>query len=279
MTVDLSPVIHAAKRANPPEAGDYVRDGLLICGKCHTPKQCRITLYGQVKTMPCLCKCASDRLEAEEQARRAQDRLDYIRRLRVQGIRDKAALNCTFASDKGINTALMDKARRYVTAWERMQRENIGVIFWGNTGTGKTFAAGCIANELISKGVPVLMTSFPRILSGLTGTYADDRLNYMDSLRHFDLLVIDDLGAERQSGFALESVYSVIDARAKTGKPLIVTTNLSLAELKNPKDISCQRIYDRVLEMCVPIRAVGQSLRRLSADEKMKQAKELLEGA
>lgn len=278
MTVNLIPIINAAQQVNAPTAGDYIQDGLLICGKCHTPKQCRITFDHHIKTMPCLCRCASEHMDAEECERRKKDRMDYIQRLRVQGIQDNAALSSTFALDKGLNTSMMDKARRYVTAWERMRKENIGVIFWGNTGTGKTFASGCIANELINKGVPVLMTSFPRILSVLTGTFSDDRLKYLDSLRYFDLLVIDDLGAERQSEFALEAVYSVIDAREKTGKPLIVTTNLSLSELKSPKNISYQRIYDRVLEMCIPIHATGESLRKASAEQKLQQAKEILEG-
>ena len=79
-------------------------------------------------------------------------------------------------------------------------------------GTGKSFFAGCIANALLDKGVPVLMTNFSRILNTLTGMYSDDRNQFIDSFNKYSLLIIDDLGIERSSEFALEQVFNVIDS-------------------------------------------------------------------
>ncbi len=74
----------------------------------------------------------------------------------------------------------------------------------------------------------------------------------------------------------MEQLFSVVDGRYRTGKPLIVTTNLTLQELKNPPDLAHRRIYDRLLEMCTPIKINGQSIRRLRAQENMREMRERL---
>ncbi len=126
----------------------------------------------------------------------------------------------------------MQKAHEYVAHWEEMKAKSLGLLLWGDVGTGKSFFAGCIANALVDKGVPVLMTNFSRILNTLTGMYSDDRSQFIDSFNKYSLLIIDDLGIERSSEFALEQVFNVIDSRYRSKKPLIVTTNLTLDELK-----------------------------------------------
>ena len=70
------------------------------------------------------------------------------------------------------------------------------------------------------------------------------------SLDDYSLLVIDDLGVERNTEYAMEQMFTVIDSRYRSKKPLIVTTNLKLEEIKNPPDLAHARIYDRILERC-----------------------------
>ena len=77
-----------------------------------------------------------------------------------------------------------------------------------------------------------------------------DRNQVMDDLMGYELLVLDDLGAERNTPYAMEQVYCVIDSRQRSGKPTVFTTSLSLEELKNPASQAQARIYDRVLRMC-----------------------------
>ena len=264
----IEPIIAAAAKANPERPGDYRKDGLLYCGKCKTQKEYRLPGV----TVRCMCSCEAAKYEEEEAERQERKRRDYIERLRRVSGCDRSA---TFANAD--NTLVLDKCRRYVTAWERMLADNIGLLLWGNTGNGKTFAAACIANALMDQAVPVLMTSFPRVLANITGLFADDRAEYIDSLSSYKLLVIDDLGAERQSEYSLEQVYSVIDIRYQSKKPLIVTTNLPLEEIKNPKNMEYQRIYDRILEMCVPIHFVGESKRKSAHAKKVKMVRELFE--
>ena len=83
---------------------------------------------------------------------------------------------------------------------------------------------------------------------------------------------------ERGTEYGLEQVYNVIDSRYRSNKPLIVTTNLTLEELQHPEDTAHARIYDRLLEMCSPVRFTGENFRKATAQEKMKRLKTLLNG-
>lgn len=105
--------------------------------------------------------------------------------------------------------------------------------------------------------------------------YSEDKNSFLDSLNRYKLLIIDDLGMERGTEYALEQVFSVIDARSKSGKPLIVTTNLTLSELQNPPDLAHHRIYSRVLAMCTPILFTGGDMRREQAQKKLDAASKI----
>ena len=106
---------------------------------------------------------------------------------------------------------------------------------------------------------------------------AQNRQEIIDGLDRYRLLVIDDLGVERDSSYAAEQIYGVIDARARSGKPLIITTNLPYSELETPVSMQYKRIYDRILELCpVALKMTGDSRRVKNAAAKKAIAKELL---
>ncbi len=88
-------------------------------------------------------------------------------------------------------------------------------------------------------------------------------------------MIIDDLGVERNSEFAQEQVFHVIDSRYRSKKPLIVTTNLTLKELKTPSNLAHARIYDRILERCIPLKINNQNIRNLNTIANMERAKKL----
>jgi DNA replication protein DnaC len=259
-----------------PQEGDYMQDNLLICGKCNTPKQCEVEILDEIKKFGCMCKCQSEKYREEQAKQREREEFERVNRLRTQGIQDRNFREWTFENDDGSNPKQMDKAMRYCLKWDEMYRDNIGLLLWGNVGTGKTFFAACIANYLIEHGVPVLMTNFIRLTNALTG-FDEDKNAYIRSLNNYKLLIIDDLGAERQSDYMLEQVYNMIDNRYKNNQPLIITTNLTLNELKNPSDIKYSRIYSRIFEMCVPIRFDGTDRRKEVSASKLEKAKKLFE--
>ena len=96
-------------------------------------------------------------------------------------------------------------------------------------------------------------------------------------LQHYSLLVIDDLGVERDTSYSVEQVYNVVDTRAGSGKPVIITTNLSLKDLENPPSLAYKRIYDRVLEMCpIRLKMVGASRRTANATDRRDAARRIL---
>ena len=72
---------------------------------------------------------------------------------------------------------------------------------------------------------------------------------------------IESLGVEHDTPYVLETVYLVIDERYKSGKPFIITTNLPLEELQNPAYLEHGRIYDRIIERCIPVAFSGKNYR------------------
>lgn len=266
--IDKLAEMNAAKK----EPGDYVQDGLLYCGHCHTPKQCRITFGFGSRIVGCQCACANRRYESERAAAKEREEQLRIEELRANGIQDKHLRDVNFNSSR--ITPLLKSCRKYADNWETVYRENMGLLLWGDVDSGKTHATACIVNALIDKGVSALMTDFGKILN----LPYDDRADTIKQLSRFKLLAIDDLGAERKSDFAMETVYTVINDRYKSGKPLIITTNLPLQELENPKSIDYARIYSRVLEMCRPVQCSSKHIRLEKAKERQEKFAEFFRG-
>lgn len=249
-------------------------DGLIYCGKCHTPVQCRITFEGRERIMPCICKCQKEERERQEERMKEEEQLLYVRRLKAAGIQERHLQDWTFAS--ATDTPSVQMAKRYTENWKKVKAENLGLLLWGDVGTGKSFLAACIANALLEKGVPVLMTNFSKILNQMGAMYSDERYRYIASFNRFSLLIIDDLGIERNTEYALEQVYAVVDERYKAGLPLIITTNLTISQLRNPEDVAHARIYSRILEMCTPVHVPGLDRRTAIGKSKQELVKEVL---
>ena len=274
----IGALLERFREKQPPVPGEneYIgENGLLFCSACKTPKQCRVNMLGQPAVVPCICQCEKDRMEAEKKRREAEELQQKIRRLKANGIQEKHLLDWRF--DVAENTGDIQRARKYVENWQKVKAENLGLLLWGAVGTGKSFIAACIANALLEQGVPVLMTNFSKILNQMGGMYSDDRYQYIASFSHYPLLIIDDLGIERSTEYALEQVYAVIDERYKAGLPVIITTNLTMDELRRPADVAHARIYSRVLEMCTPVQIIGEDRREKIGSRKQIVVKEVLD--
>lgn len=258
----LKALVEKASRGGHYEEGDYFENNLLYCGKCHTPKQCRFeAAWGGIMEPYFLCECGRKRKEEEEKARQAQELQAEVKRLRKLGFPDAELANWTFDNDDGSDAKISSIAHKYVDNFAEMKQRGKGLLLYGNVGSGKTYIAASIANELISRGRPCLVTNFARITNTLQGMF-DGKQRYLDDLNRLDLLVIDDLSAERDTPFMNEMIFNVVDARYRSGKPLIVTSNLTSAELMRPSSIDKQRIYSRVLEMCFPVEVKGVDRRK-----------------
>lgn len=264
-------------RTNNDSEGDYRdEEGFLCCRKCHSRKEGDITIGEKTFRIPHLCKCESEAVRKREAEEKIAEFRKQCERLRKDGITDPSYLSRDFTHDDKLNTRISNVCRRYVEYWPKMKAENIGILFYGGVGTGKSFLACCIANALIDKQIRASVTNFPRILNELQ-CFGKDKQEFLDKLSRYDLLVIDDLGVERNTSYSVEQVFNVIDERSRTRKPLIVTTNLSLDDIQNPSSLEYARIYDRILEMCpIRLKMTGNSRRIQNAQERRDKAKFLL---
>ena len=267
MTDDISSKVPTAE-------SEYVgKDGLLHCSVCHARTQITIInpFTGQERKVRCICECRQKELE-ERKNREVQEENERMRRVCFKETNMK---NCTFVNDDRKNPKLSDAMKRYVDRFEEFKSENKGLLLYGNVGTGKTFLTACVANALIDKGYHVLMTNFTTIINTIQGMY-EGKQEYINSLNKYSLLILDDLGTERSSEYVQEQVYNIVDARYRSGLPLIITTNLTMDELKNNHEIGYARIYDRILERCHPVKVDGISRRKQNIKDSYFDIKERL---
>ena len=199
-----------------PEPEDYTgEDGLLYCGKCRKPKEAyfapdKAAVFGRDRH-PAECDCQRAAREEREAAEKRRRHFDTVEELKRRGFTDPTMRDWTFENDNGRNPQA-GIARRYVEHWEDMRADNIGCLFWGGVGTGKSYLAGCIANALMEKEIPVHMTNFALILNDLAASF-EGRNEYISRLCRYPLLILDDFGMERGTEYGLEQVFHVIDSR------------------------------------------------------------------
>ena len=115
------------------------------------------------------------------------------------------------------------------------------LILQGNVGSGKTMLACAIANEQWKNNRSAHYETAPDILSMLREGYKTDSFDErMKLLADIDLLVLDDLGAERGTEWAEEQLYVLLNNRYRSALPLVVTTNERLESTKkiHPRIVS-----------------------------------------
>ncbi len=268
----LGNLAEKAAEASPKRDSDYIgKDGLLYCGKCRTPKQYRLpqefAAYVPGGIMNCLCACEAARRDTErDQERAAQEQFMnkiYAGERRRNCFSDDFYKSMSFAADKGKAPQAIRAAHYYVDNFEKLSAQNMGMMFLGNVGTGKTFAACCIANALIEKGYSAWVVTASDLIRA-AGNFNTNEETFF-KLRDVDLLIVDDIGTQSNSEHNLGLLFDVIDKRYKAGKPLVVTSNLTAENLRNAPNMGLKRIYDRLIEMCScpisPVVLTGKSLR------------------
>ena len=113
------------------------------------------------------------------------------------------------------------------------------------------------------------MTTIAQIVNDIETTRGN-RNDIIRDLNTYDLLVLDDVGAERDSDYMHGRMFEIINARELSGLPLIITTNLNKTDMANARDSTMKRIYSRIRGMCVPIRIDGEDRRVRDAETKRK---------
>lgn len=258
--------------------GDHIgEDGLVYCGKCGSRKQLRVKFGDKTHVVRCVCKCESKELEEKKRQEEYEEQMRRINRLKEASMMDKKYREVTFDKYevREENKKVFEMAKKYADRFQDMYKKNQGLLLYGPVGTGKSFTAACIGNYLLDNAKPVIMTSFVKILQDI---WENDReAEYIIILNSASLLIVDDLGTERETDYALEKVYNIIDSRVRANKPMIITSNLELNDMMECEDIRKKRIYDRILECCYPMYVGGKSFRMMKAAQRFDEMKDFLE--
>lgn len=144
------------------------------------------------------------------------------------------------------------------------------LLFWGKSGTGKTFMAICIARQILEQAIPVLVIRAPELMEvmdeyrTLKRSFSPDaaRDAYISGLRdrifNTDFLVIDELGVEAKGPNNIPDLLQILGTRNQGAKVTLITTNLSLAELGKHYD---DRVYSRLIGNFTPLQFEGKDIR------------------
>lgn len=149
----------------------------------------------------------------------------------------------------------------FVMNFDKDNDENM--LFYGDTGLGKSFMCNCVARELLDRGYLVIyQTAFKmfEIIEDYKFKNTDDHItkdNYAN-LFDCDLLIIDDLGTELTNSFTNSELFNILNTRLLSGKKTIISTNLSPMQLG---DIYAQRIFSRIFDRFRMVKFTGNDLR------------------
>lgn len=256
----------------------YEKDGHIYCKTCNERIDGKvIPMFDKPMIIRIACKCDRDRQEQEKQ----REKLLKQDRLRQNCFISKNQIAYTFENaDENTDKEIIKKAKNYVKHFEEMRKDNVGLLLYGNVGSGKTYMACSIANAIITEySYNVKMRNFAQILNDLQkGGFTLDRNEYIEQTTNPTLLILDDFGIERNTEYALEQIYNVINARYLKARPTIITTNLNFKDIeKEQEDIMLGRIYSRIIEMCLPLRVIGVDRRKIQSKEKLKKAQNLID--
>ena len=222
-------------------------------------------------------KASSPRQQEINRRLREKDKEDEIKR-RKESLRRRAFTDvydygfAGFKIDKE-NRSYYDIAISYVRHFRENRDDNIGMIFYGLPGTGKSHLAFSIANNLLEYGYKVIVLSQTGLMQEIKrvskfGTQGE--VEFFDEIGRCDLLILDDLGVGGRSDWELSQLYKAIDDRYRAKLPAIVTTNLDMEELcKYLSYDGVDRTFDRLMEMCpIPVEFKNRPRRLQTAEDK-----------
>ena len=228
------------------------------------------------RSMFATCPCQIERMEREEAARKARERQDHIARI-IRDAGTSPRLQAASFESWRHSPATEDAYTKAVQCAEDIAagKTDCGLIILGSNGNGKSHLAESIGKRIAQSGKTYVFRSVPELLIDIRRTFDKDanaETDLMHTLTTCDLLVLDDLGAEKWSEWTEERLFVIVDARYRRQKNIVVTSNAPkmAGTDKEPglRELAGPRIYDRLLEMCGWVVNGGESQRRRAQIER-----------
>lgn len=216
----------------------------------------------------CECRVAREEAKVREAQNFAKKReIEKLFSISNLGERFKKSTFEAFLERNGSETATKI-AQQYVQDFKKWNGESL--MIWGNYGNGKTHLAAAIANELSKQGYIVVFQSVPELLQRIRSTFnnenKENETQIMRALLECDLLILDDIGAEKATEWVEEKLFNIIDGRYRKEVPTLYTSNLQPKELQNQVG---KRSYDRIVETSLTVENKATSYRREIAKQRL----------
>lgn len=245
-------------------------NGIIRCAVCNEPRMVFIAEIG--KNLPVICSCY-DRKQKEEQQKEIV--MKVKQKAESSPFYDNSYNKDTFSNDDSQECVVSKQCKAFVEHWEEVKHMGAGLIISGPLGTGKSFYAAAIVNAIKDKGISAIIVTTSRFISIVQSSKSPQAM--IDDLNTFQLVALDDLGAERDSDYAVELLENFVNGRVLKKLPMVVTTNHTGAQLNNPSDMRYARIFDRIMVMCPrPIVLNGKSRRIDQREERSQWMKDIL---
>ena len=226
-----------------------------------------------------MCSCKIKEKEEKKRIEENREKQDRLERLFKNSLMDSKFRKETFKNwdkQKGSRT-YYNIGLKYCRNFKTIRSEGLGMMLQGRPGNGKTYLSNCIANYLLDTFTPVISISINNLLDRLKQSYSkwgqEGESELIKSITRADLIILDDLGTENPTEWAISKVYSIIDAIYRAKKCLIVSTNYSLQQLR---DQYGDRTISRLEEMCTTITIRDKSFRESMAEDNKEKLRRLL---
>lgn len=242
-----------------------------ICPKCGEPLGKVVNMFFGTRIYPRMCECRRKEIKLKEIKEKNREKQIRLERIIKNSLMNEKFRRCTFENwnpNLG-NEKLFKIALNYSENFEKMRKENQGILLYGDPGNGKTYVTACIANKLLDKMVPVICVGSIALMERISeskSNWGDEGIfTVLNNLENADLLIIDDLGTEPDNKWTRAMMYQVIEKRCSIELPTIITTNIGIKDLKERYD---ERTYSRLSEMCSFIRNTGNDIRKFKGKDK-----------